>query len=228
MPASMARSGPRRQRAPAARAAARAPLRNPGRAGNPWRVITLVLASASPRRAALLRSAGLHVEVRPVDCDERPHAGEPAVAYARRIAAAKLEAALARASWPHPTLAADTVVWSETTAAPLGKPADREHARQVLRRLLGADHFVTTAWALAQPGAPPHLAHETTRVWMRAPTDDELERYLDTDEWRDKAGGYGIQGHAAGLVLRVEGSYTNVVGLPLAQVLQALAEAPRP
>jgi septum formation protein len=61
---------------------------------------------------------------------------------------------------------------------------------------------------------------------MRTPTDDELERYLDTDEWCDKAGGYGIQGHAAGLVLRIEGSYTNVVGLPLAQVLAALVEAP--
>ena len=123
------------------------------------------------------------------------------------------------------TLAADTVVWSATTAEPLGKPRDREHARQGLRQLVGADHFVTTAWALARPGHAPDLHHETTRVWMRPLPDDELERYLDTDEWRDKAGGYGIQGHAAGLVTRVEGSYTNVVGLPLAQVLAALAGA---
>jgi len=209
-------------------ASAVGPLRKPGRGGNAWRVVTLVLASRSPRRVELLRSAGLLVEVRPVDCDETPHPGEPAVAYARRIAAAKLSLSLAHATWPHPTLAADTVVWSETTAAPLGKPRDREHARQVLRQLAGTDHFVTTAWILARPGAEPRLTHETTRVWMRSPADDELERYLDTDEWRDKAGGYGIQGHAAGLVVRLEGSYTNVVGLPLAQVLAALEEASRP
>lgn len=190
-------------------------------------MLTLTLASRSPRRVELLRSAGLHVEVRPTDCDETPHPGEPAVAYARRIAAAKLAASLAEAPSPHPTLAADTVVWSETTAAPLGKPRDRDHARAVLRELVGADHLVTTAWALARPGAAPRLHHETTRVFMRALQSDELERYLDTDEWCDKAGGYGIQGHAAGLVLRLEGSYTNVVGLPLAQVLEALAEAPR-
>jgi septum formation protein len=190
-------------------------------------VTTLVLASASPRRVELLRSAGLRVEVRPVECDETPRAGEPAVAYARRIAAAKLVAALAQAE-PHPTLAADTVVWTETTAAPLGKPRDRAHARDVLSQLLGADHFVTTAWIVAWPGAEPRLAHETTRVWMRPLPDEAIERYLDTGEWRDKAGGYGIQGHAAGLVTRIEGSYTNVVGLPLAQVLAALAEAPRP
>lgn len=198
-----------------------------GRGGNPWRVITLVLASRSPRRVELLRSAGVHVEVRPVDCDETPYAGEPAVAHARRIAAAKHSAALARATWPHPTLAADTVVWTETTAEPLGKPRDREHARRGLRLLLGADHLVTTAWALGRPGGEPLVRHETTRVWMRPLPDDELERYLDTEEWCDKAGGYGIQGHAAGLVVRVEGSYTNVVGLPLAQVLQALADGAR-
>lgn len=187
-------------------------------------VPTVVLASASPRRAALLRSAGLQVEVRPVPCDESPRLHEPAVAYARRIAAAKLAAALAETTWDrdHPCLAADTVVWDERTAAPLGKPRDRDHARTLLRQLTGADHWVTTAWALARPGAPPHVGHETTRVWMRPLPNDELERYLDTDEWRDKAGGYGIQGHAAGIVLRIEGSYTNVVGLPLAQVLQAL------
>jgi septum formation protein len=191
-------------------------------------VPTLVLASRSPRRVELLRSAGLHVEVQPIDCDETPQPGEPAVAYARRIAAAKLSTALAHATWPHPTLTADTVVWSELGAAPLGKPRDRDHARQVLQGLVGADHFVTTAWALARPGADPRLAHETTRVWMRPLPPAALERYLDTDEWRDKAGGYGIQGHAAGLVTRIEGSYTNVVGLPLAQVLDALAEARRP
>lgn len=200
----------------------RPPLHGASGAATLGSVTSLVLASASPRRAALLRSAGLDVQVRPVACDETPRPHETAVAYARRIAAAKLTAALADRSGPLPTLTADTVVWRARTARPLGKPRDREHARAGLRRLLGTDHFVTTAWALAWPSGEPSVAHETTRVWMRALCDQELERYLDTDEWHDKAGGYGIQGHAAGLVTRIEGSYTNVVGLPLAQVLQAL------
>ncbi|MEM9456328.1 MAG: Maf family protein [Myxococcota bacterium] len=195
-------------------------------------MLDLVLASGSPRRLALLRSAGLRVHARPVDCDETPLPHEAAVALARRLARAKLDAALDGGLAPSatdlhpaataPVLTADTVVWRATTAAPLGKPRDRAHARQVLQQLSGGDHFVTTAWALARPRAPVLLAHETTRVWMRALDEDELDAYLDTDEWSDKAGGYGIQGHAAGLVLRLEGSYTNVVGLPLAQVLQAL------
>lgn len=207
-------------------------------------MLDLVLASGSPRRLALLRSAGLQVQARPVDCDETPLPHEAAVALARRLARAKLDAALGRepaapppnairtatalgpASTP-PILTADTVVWRATTAAPLGKPRDRSDARQMLQQLSGGDHFVTTAWALARPRAPVTLAHETTRVWMRALDEDELAAYLDTDEWSDKAGGYGIQGHAAGLVLRLEGSYTNVVGLPLAQVLQALGRPTR-
>lgn len=184
----------------------------------------LVLASGSPRRADLLRSAGLEPRIEPVRCDETPRPHEPAVAYARRIAGAKLDAALGRGAPELPVLVADTVVWSERTAEPLGKPRDREHARAVLRELVGASHFVTTAWALARPRLPARLEHETTRVWMRSTTETELEAYLDTGEWRDKAGGYGIQGHAAGLVTRIEGSYTNVVGLPLAQVLDALVD----
>ena len=98
----------------------------------------------------------------------------------------------------------------------------------MLQQLGGGDHFVTTGWALARPGAPVHLTHETTRVWMRAIDEDELSAYLETGEWTDKAGGYGIQGHAAGLVVRIEGSYTNVVGLPLAQVLEELRRPVRP
>lgn len=182
----------------------------------------LVLASGSPRRRDLLRSAGVPVRVHPVDCDETPLLHEPAVTFARRMARSKLSLALGDQPALAPTLTADTVVWQATTAAPLGKPRDRDHARQILRGLVGGDHFVTTAWALARPHAPVQLDHETTRVWMRALDPTELEAYLETGEWVDKAGGYGIQGHAAGIVERIEGSYTNVVGLPLAQVLGAL------
>ena len=165
---------------------------------------------------------------RPVDCDETPLPGEPAVALARRLARRKLAHSLGDEPAAAPTLAADTVVWSATNAQPLGKPVDREHARRMLEQLAGGDHFVTTAWALARPSAPVRLEHETTRVWMRPVDDATLSAYLDTGEWSDKAGGYGIQGHAAGLVLRIEGSYTNVVGLPLAQVLTALGQPPEP
>lgn len=194
-------------------------------------MLDLILASASPRRADLLRSAGLRIRILPTNCDETPRPHEPAVAYARRIAEAKLAAALhALESEPdgaasrHSVLTADTVVWPEQTAVPLGKPRDRAHALTMLRGLVGRDHFVTTAWALRRPGVPVHLAHETTRVFMRSPGEAELTAYLDTNEWCDKAGGYGIQGHAAGLVTHLAGSYTNVVGLPLAQVLEALRD----
>lgn len=184
-------------------------------------MIDLVLASASPRRADLLRGAGLRIETRPTRCDETPHAREPAVAYALRIAEAKLDAA--PLSPQTPTLVADTVVWHEHTAEPLGKPRDRDAARLMLRSLLGHSHFVTTAWALRR-GDAVHIEHETTRVWMRSLPEAVLERYLATDEWSDKAGGYGIQSNAAGWVQRIEGSYTNVMGLPLCQVLEALAQ----
>ncbi len=183
-------------------------------------MVELVLASASPRRAALLRDAGVAIEVAPAPCDETPHPGEVATAYAHRIAAAKLSAAAAR---DVPVLAADTVVWCAHPPDPLGKPDDRGQARAMLTTLasVGA-HRVTTAFALRAPSGAVVRRSVTTVVWFRPLTPTEIEAYLDTDEWTDKAGAYGIQGHAAGLVARIEGSYTNVVGLPVAEVVQAL------
>lgn len=126
-----------------------------------------------------------------------------------------------------PWLAADTIVWADHHPdSPLfGKPRDIADAERMLRRLLGGPpHTVATAWALWTAGrVEVHL--ESTRVTMRALTPRELDVYLSTDEWRDKAGGYGIQGTAAGWVTRIDGSYTNVVGLPVAQVLQRLLDA---
>ena len=108
----------------------------------------LLLASASPRRTALLRLAGVEHSVAPVDCDERWIAGERAPDYARRIALAKAQLALTRGH-PGLILAADTAVWIEPDAAPLGKPTDRQDARDMLRRLFSAGrHHVTTAFAL--------------------------------------------------------------------------------
>ena len=182
----------------------------------------LVLASASPRRAELLRSAGIAFSPAPVDCDETWRPGEAPPAYAERVARAKAELALRTGAV---VLAADTTVWLEGQVEPLGKPADRAAATAMLTRLAGRSHFVTTAVALADVRVSTIVWHAfavTTTVWFRPLSPAAIEQHLAADEWRDKAGGYGIQGAAAGLVRRIEGSYTNVVGLPLAEVVELL------
>ena len=186
--------------------------------------VTITLASASPRRAALLRSVpGITVAVRPVECDESALPGEVATVYARRIAAAKLDAAAGMGGMSHPILTADTVVWRPHPPAPIGKPVDRRDAAEILRAIGdGTPHRVTTAFAVRWPDGRIDRGEATTVVWMGPLCDHEIDAYLLTDEWRDKAGGYGIQGAAAGLVRRIEGSYTNVVGLPLAEVVSVL------
>ncbi len=188
----------------------------------------LVLASGSPRRAALLRQAGVTLTVSPVPCDETAHITEAAVAYARRIAADKRAAAveaLRDTLLPGQlVLTADTVVWvSEDNPKPLAKPPTRRACATMLSEIGGPDgHHVTTAWTLGPADADATVHAVTTRVWMRPLHPQEREAYLETDAWRDKAGGYGIQAEAAGWVTRIEGSYTNVVGLPVAEVVQAL------
>jgi len=178
----------------------------------------LVLASASPRRAELLARAGIRFDVRPSDCDETPEPGEHPIALARRLALAK---ATAVATTDRIVLGADTIVWLSDPMRALGKPSDVDDARAMLRSLGGRMHHVTTAFALT--GAVPSEVHDlTTDVWMRALPDAELDAYLAGDEWRDKAGAYGIQGLAAAFVTRIDGSYTAVVGLPLAEVIVRL------
>jgi septum formation protein len=195
---------------------------------------TLVLASASPRRRELLARVGIPLEVWPAEIDESALPGEDALAYVCRVAAAKVEAvALALpARW---ILAADTVVVVD--GAILGKAADEEEARSMLRRLVGRVHLVTTAFSLRGPGAGGAPAAGgngascaidrtvTTEVWMRAAAAPEIEDYVRAGEWRGKAGAYAIQGMAAALVTDIRGSVTNVVGLPLAEVLAELVQA---
>lgn len=185
----------------------------------------LVLASGSPRRAALLRAAGVPIEIAPVPCDETPRPNEPARAYAVRIARDKLEAALAVHNSGRDVLTADTVVWVDGDEAPLGKPRDAADCAAMLDRITTADgHWVTTAWALGRHAQDTEVHACHTRVWMRSLQPFERDAYLATDSWRDKAGGYGIQAEAASWVLKLEGSYTNVVGLPVAQVVTRLME----
>ena len=195
--------------------------------GEDEQVPRLVLASRSPRRAELLRNAGLDFTVRPSTEPELSwREGETPVHYARRVARAKADS-VAEFVEDVLILAADTTVWTHENAEPLGKPRDRDEARRSLTLLTrGREHWVTTAFVLfdtTRP-VPARVEHETTTVWMRRLDAQQIEAYLDTREWNDKAGGYAIQGVAGSLVLRVEGSYSNVVGLPVAQVLDALDE----
>jgi septum formation protein len=178
----------------------------------------LVLASASPRRRQLLSTAGvtLHALV-PADLPEEHIAGETPVAMVRRLALAKaghVRAQLA-SGW---VLGADTVVHQGDRI--FGKPRDDEEARWMLGELAGGWHRVSTAWCLQ--GERRLRGHRTTRVRFRDLSAREIDGYVSTGECRDKAGAYGIQGLGALLVDRLVGSYSNVVGLPLEQVLVAL------
>lgn len=176
----------------------------------------LVLASASPRRVALLREAGVAFEQRPAHIDETRAPGERAEEYVVRLAEAK-----ARAAWIEGTrsLGADTVVVLGERV--LGKPASAAEARRMLEDLSGREHRVLTGTALFD-GATCHSQWEQTVVRFRVLSEAEITSYLDTGEPFDKAGAYGIQGRAGRFVEAVHGSYSNVVGLPLEAVLPML------
>ena len=184
---------------------------------------TLVLASASARRRAYLEQLGVAFEVVPADVDETPRPGEDPGALAVRLARDKAEAVWRRrpGCW---ILAADTIVATDDEI--LGKPADRDDARRMLRRLADREHRVITAVVLLQPrGATILDEAAVTRVRFRPLSESEIDAYLATGEADDKAGAYGIQGGAARFVLRVDGSHSNVVGLPLELLEPALRRA---
>jgi septum formation protein len=194
---------------------------------------TILLASASPRRRDLLGAAGLEVVVMPAHIDESRHPGEHPVHLARRLAQGKAEAsrALAALQQPQhgalPVLAADTVVHARDpgqgpfAATIFEKPRDEEEAKAILTKLSDRWHAVTTGYCLLH-GERRLVEHVTTRVRFRALTPKLIDLYVATGEPMDKAGAYGIQGRGAVLVARVEGSYTNVVGLPLEAVAAAI------
>jgi septum formation protein len=191
----------------------------------------LVLASASPRRRELLARLGLELVVAPVNIDETPAAGERATDYVRRMAAAKCDAAVAAQPEPAaaatPVLAADTIVIVDGDI--LGKPAGADDARRMLARLAARRHDVTTAYRI-RLGARMVERAVTTGVTFRALQPAELDAYLESDEWRDKAGAYAVQGIAGAFVTELRGSHTNVIGLPVAEVvadLLALEALPR-
>lgn len=180
----------------------------------------LVLASASPRRAALLRAAGIAFDPHPALVDETVAPGEPAEAYARRMAEAKARAGAA--SLPgRAVLAADTVVVLDGSI--LGKPRDDEEARAMLRRLSGRRHTVLTAVCLIHGACRTEI--ETTRVDMAPMAEADIDWYVRSGEPMDKAGAYAAQGRASRWITRIEGSYSNVVGLPVALVCRMCTSA---
>lgn len=173
----------------------------------------LILASASPRRRELLASIGLECQVVAASIDESVRAGEEPVAYARRLAAAKALAIPRRGG--ELVLAADTVVIQG--AEIFGKPLDDADARRMLARLAGGVHQVVTAVAVVGPTARDPLAvdHEATRVTVAALSAELIAAYVATGEPRDKAGAYAVQGLFGAWIERLEGTWSNVVGLPL-------------
>jgi len=182
-------------------------------------VAAVVLASASPRRLDLLRRLGLDSEVRVAGVDESPVDGESPGATVARLAAAKARAVDAPADAL--VVAADTEVVLDGTV--LGKPADPAEAAAVLRSLSGRSHVVLTGVHVRR-GDREAAAVEETVVTFRPLDEDEIAAYVAGPEPYDKAGGYGIQGAAGAFVARIEGSDTNVVGLPLATVVRLAAE----
>jgi septum formation protein len=181
----------------------------------------IVLASASPRRAELLRAAGIEFETIVADVDERTRPGESASAYVARLALAKARAVVDRAAG-RPVLAADTAVVIDDDI--LGKPVDGGDARRMLHRLSGRVHLVITGVCLNDPAtaSDPSIIVETTTVQFSPVTDAEIDWYVASGEPMDKAGGYAIQGLASRFITRIDGSYSNVVGLPLARVYEML------
>jgi len=182
----------------------------------------LILASASPRRKELLELVGVRFETIPSRADERFLGEESPEEHVLRLARAKAM----EVAGHHPdrwVLAADTVVVID--GGVLGKPRTRQEAEGMLRKLSHREHRVITGYCILKTSSPDRREGTvTSRVIFKALAPEEIQWYLDTGEPFDKAGGYAVQGRAAFMVKEICGSYTNVVGLPLCEVVEALRE----
>ena len=190
----------------------------------------LILASSSPRRADLLRSANLSVMIRAPEVDERQLRGELPRSLVKRLSLKKAEA-IANASDLQLSagviLAADTIVISPGSGQILGKPTDRKNAIQMLKKLSGRTHTVLTGYCLIGFGLSSEAGKVInrviqSRVTIRKLSDDLIEDYVSTGEPMDKAGSYAAQGLGMCFIEKISGSYTNVVGLPVSHVLDDL------
>lgn len=186
----------------------------------------IILASASPRRAEVLRDAGIPFDVVETETDERQLPGEAVDAMVCRLAEAKARAVAARlgnGSEAAVVIGADTAV--ELDGEILGKPVSPEAARAMLRRLSGKTHRILTGLAMIRlPDGMSRIEVQRTEVRFARLTPEEIEQYVATGEPLDKAGAYGIQGFGGRFVERIDGCYFNVVGLPLARVYRNLEE----
>ena len=185
----------------------------------------IYLASKSPRRRDLLRQIGVNFDVltfragergEDADVDETPLPGEAVERYVERLALAKAQAGMRRVLWrkllPHPVLAADTTL--EVDGEIVGKPRDAAEAHAILERLSGRRHRVLTAVAMSD-GERTRSRLSVSEVAFRRLSEHDIRRYIATGEPFDKAGAYGIQGHAAIFVEEIRGSYSGIMGLPL-------------
>lgn len=189
----------------------------------------IILASSSPRRQALLSQLGLDFDVIKPDIDESRRPDELPLLYAERLSREKAEAAMGPLDDSAClVIAADTIVIDHDGAL-LGKPADAADARRMLRHLRGRAHQVITAFTLRHNLTPPRVItrHARTSVTMREYTDAEIDAYIASGDPFDKAGGYAIQHEAFQPAARIEGSFSNVVGLPLEALRKALNEISR-
>jgi septum formation protein len=183
----------------------------------------LILASASTRRAEILRDAGLSFVVLSSAVDETPYENESPHDLVERLASAKAELAAARAIGPVIIIAADTVISLDGHI--LGKPRSSDEARLMLEKLSGRTHSVITGVALVRlPDSERRTFVESTLVHFAALSPGQITRYLATGEPHDKAGAYAIQGHAGRFIPGIEGCYFNIVGLPLARLYHALTQ----
>lgn len=182
--------------------------------------MNLILASRSPRRAELLAAAGIAFEVLAADVDESVRPGEDSAAYVERLAIEKARAVLALRPEAL-VLGADTTVTIDGLI--LGKPVDEREATEMLERLRGRVHDVFTGVALVDAAAV-QSAVERTRVWFAPMTDEDISWYVASGEPVDRAGAYAIQGLASRFIPRIDGSYSNVVGLPVAWVSSILKQ----
>ncbi len=191
---------------------------------NPASTLRLILASESPRRAQLLSDNGYRFEVVRPPLDE-PEEDGPHVPPAQHAAALSYYKARSVASRPE---YADAVILAADTVVALGdrifgKPVDAEDARFILANLAGTRHQVITGVTVLRPSAEQRLIeHDLTHVTMRPMSADVLDAYIASEAWRGKAGAYGVQDHGDAYVERLEGSYTNVVGLPMSLVARML------